>query len=57
MDNKEMYNHIANLCKHWNGVVDICNWQGGDSHVSPHTGDNAQQRKTTLLETLAWFSR
>jgi hypothetical protein len=52
MDNKEMCNHIANLCKHWNGVVNNSNYC-----VSPHTRDNAQQRQTTLLETLAWFSR
>jgi hypothetical protein len=22
---KGMYNHVADLCKHWNAVVDICN--------------------------------
>ncbi len=57
MNHKEMYNHIANLCKHWNGVVDICNGQDGNCCVSPHTHDNAQQRQTTLLKILAWFSR
>jgi hypothetical protein len=57
MDNKEMYNHIANLYTHWNGGVDTCIGRDGNSCVSPHTHDNAQQRQTILLETLAWFSR
>ena len=52
IDNKEMYNYIPNLCKHWNGVVDICNGWDGNSCVSPHVHDNAQQRQTTLLETM-----
>jgi hypothetical protein len=42
MDNKEMYNHIANLCEHWNGGVDTCIGRDGNSCVSPHTHDNAQ---------------
>ncbi len=57
VDNKDMYNNVANLCKHWNGVVNICNGQDGNCRDSPHTRDNAQQRQTTLLETLAWFGR
>ena len=42
LDNKDMYNHVTNLCKHWNGVVDICNGRDGNCWVSPHTRDNAQ---------------
>ena len=36
----------------WNEVVDICNGRRG-----PHSPTNAIQRQTSLLETLAWFSR
>ena len=25
LQKKGMYNHVADLCEHWNGVVDICN--------------------------------
>jgi hypothetical protein len=26
---KGMYNHVADLCEHWNSVVDVCNgWDG-----------------------------
>jgi hypothetical protein len=52
LQKKGMYNHVADLCEHWNGVVDICN--GRDR---PHMPCNAAQRKTVLFETLAWFSR
>jgi hypothetical protein len=52
LHNKGMYNHVADLCEHWNSVVDICNgWEG------PHSPENAQQRQTSLLKTLAWFSQ
>jgi hypothetical protein len=51
LHNKGMYNHVTDLCEHWNSVVDICNgWDG------PHSPENAQQRQTSLLKTLAWFS-
>ncbi len=49
---KGMYNHVADLCEHWNGVADICNSQDG-----LHMPGNAAQRQTVLLEMLAWFSR
>ena len=49
---KGMYNHVADLCKHWNSVVDICNGRDG-----PHSPVNAQERQSTLLKTLAWFFR
>jgi hypothetical protein len=57
IDNEEIYNHIANPCKHWNGVVGICNGQDDNCCVSPYTPDNAQQRETTLLETIACLSK
>jgi hypothetical protein len=47
-----MYNHVADLCEHWNAVVDICNgWDG------PHSPNNAAMRQSRLLDTLVWFSR
>ncbi len=49
---KGMYNHVADLCEHWNSVVDICNGRDG-----PHSPVNAQERQSTLLKTLAWLSR
>jgi hypothetical protein len=49
---KGRYNHVADLCEHWNGVVDICNGQDG-----PHMPGNAAQWQTVLLKMLAWFSR
>ena len=52
LQKKGMYNHVADLCEHWNGVVDICNGRDG-----PHMPGNAAQRQTVLLESLAWFSR
>ena len=36
----------------WDEVVDICNGRRG-----PHSPANATQRQTSLLETLAGFSR
>jgi hypothetical protein len=50
--NKSMYNHVADLCEHWNEVVDICNGRHG-----PHSPDNAVMRQTRLMDTLVWFSR
>jgi hypothetical protein len=53
LNNKGMYNHVADFCERsWNEVVDICN-----GRHSPHSPANATQRQTSLLETLAWFSR
>jgi hypothetical protein len=52
LQKKGMYNHVADLCEHWNDVVDICNGRDG-----PHMPGNAAQRQTVLLKTLAWFSR
>jgi hypothetical protein len=50
--NKGMYNHVADLCKHWNDVIDICNgWDG------PHSPDNAAMRQSCLFDTLVWFSK
>jgi hypothetical protein len=52
MDNKDMYNHVANLCKRLNGVVEMCNGWDGYCQDSPNTcGGNALQRQTPLLET------
>ena len=47
-------NHVADICERWNEVVDICNGRRG-----PHSpaNANATQRQTSLLETLAGFSR
>ena len=50
--NKGMYNHVANLCEHWNYVVDICNGRDG-----PHSPDNAAMRQSRLFDTLVWFSK
>jgi hypothetical protein len=47
LQKKGMYNHVADLCEHWNGVVDICNGRDG-----PHMPGNAAQRQTVLLKTL-----
>jgi hypothetical protein len=47
-----MYNHVADLCEHWNAVVDICNGREG-----PHSPNNAAMRQSCLLDTLVWFSR
>jgi hypothetical protein len=44
--------HVADFCEHWNEVIDICNRRRG-----PHSPANASQWQTSLLETLAWFSR
>jgi hypothetical protein len=52
LNNKGMYNHVADFCERWNEVIDICNGRRG-----PHSPANATQRQTSLLETLAWFSR
>jgi hypothetical protein len=52
LQRKGMYNHVADLCEHWNGVVDICNGRDG-----PHMPGNAAQQQTVLLKMLAWFSR
>jgi len=52
LNTKGMYNHVADLCEHWNSVVDICNGRDG-----PHSPVNAQERQSTLLKTLACFSR
>ena len=52
LNKKGMYNHVADFCEHWNEVVDICNGRWG-----PHSPANATQQQTSLLETLAWFSR
>ena len=52
LQKKGMYNHVADLCEHWNDVVDICNGRDG-----PHMPENAAQRQTVFLKTLEWFSR
>jgi hypothetical protein len=52
LHNKGMYNHVADLCEHWNSVVDICSGRDG-----PHSPEDAQQWQTSLLKTLAWFPR
>ena len=49
---KGMYNHIADLCEHWNAINDICNGQD-----RTHSPDNAAMRQTCLLDTLVWFLR
>jgi hypothetical protein len=43
---------IADLCKHWNYVVDVCNGRDG-----PHSPDNAAMRQSCLFDTLVWFSK
>jgi hypothetical protein len=49
---KGMYNHVKDLCEHWNAVIDICNgWDG------PHSPNNAAMRQFCLLDTLVWLSR
>ena len=50
LNNNGMYNHVTDICERWNEVVDICNGRRGPPA-------NATQRQTSLLETLAWFSR
>ncbi len=49
---KGMYSHVADLCEHWNKVVDIGNGRHG-----PHSSDNAVMWQTCLLDTPVWFSR
>ena len=50
--NKNIYNHVADLCEKWNVVVDICNGKDG-----PHSPANAVERQTQLLDILDWFSK
>ena len=52
LHNKGMYNHVVDLCEHWNYVVDTCNGQDG-----PHSPDNAAMRQSCLFDTLVWFSK
>ena len=49
--NKNMYNHLADLCDNWNTFFDITNGKDG-----PHTPTNAKERQQKLLATLKWFS-
>ncbi len=49
--NKNMYNHLADLCENWNTLFDITN--GKDE---PHTPTNARERQQKLLVILKWFS-
>jgi hypothetical protein len=51
LHNKGIYKHVADFCKRWNVVVDICNGRDG-----PHSPDNAEHQQSCLLEALAWFS-
>lgn len=51
-ENKNMYNHLADLCQYWDVVVDICN--GRDD---PHTPKNASARQSMLLDILNWFTK
>jgi hypothetical protein len=45
--------HTANLCNHWNDVVDLCNGQFG-----PHTPENVIDRQKHFLmsSTTYYFS-
>lgn len=47
----EMYQHVRDLCRNLNMVVDICNGRDG-----LHTPENAAERQGRLLEILQWFS-
>ena len=51
MDNKVVYNHLADLCEKWNDVIDICNGRDG-----PHSPENGLERQKILLDVLNWFS-
>jgi hypothetical protein len=51
LQEKGMYQHVRDLCRNMNMVVDICNGRDG-----PHTPDNAADRQKCLLEILRWFS-
>ena len=55
--NKGILNHTADLCEKWNLVVDICNGRAQGGKLSPHTPANANERITTLLDVLKWFSK
>ena len=57
LSNKNIYNHLANLCEKWNDVVDICNGVDDERKDSYHTPKNAKERQTKLLDTLDWFTR
>ncbi len=52
LNNKGMYNHIADLCECWSEVNDICNGRDG-----PHSPENAYQRQAILSKTYVWFCR
>jgi hypothetical protein len=40
---KGMYNHVVDLCEHWNAIIDICNgWDG------PHSPNYAAMRQSCL---------
>ena len=56
LSNKGMYNHSADLCKHWNTVVDICNGRKTtENEPGDHTPENGRERQKNLLDILAWF--
>jgi hypothetical protein len=57
MKKKGIYSHLANMCEHWNVVVDICNGRDGANRNSPHTPANASKRQTILLKALDFFCR
>ncbi|EJK46778.1 hypothetical protein THAOC_34538 [Thalassiosira oceanica] len=50
IENKGVYNHLANFCDNMNTVIDICNGRDG-----PHTPENAVERQTLLLEKMQYF--
>ena len=50
--NKNRYHHLANLCDHWDQLLNVTNGRDG-----PHTPENAIQRQTELLDILDWFSK
>ena len=51
-ENRNIYNHLADLCQYWDVVVDICNGRDG-----PHSPDNASDRQHMLLHILNWFTK
>ena len=52
LENKQMYNHLADLCDKWDLVVDICNGRDG-----AHSPENARTRQMVLLDVLSWFTK
>ena len=51
LNNKGVYNYLADLYENWSMVVELCNAKG-----SPHTRGNGYKRQLQLLGILRCFT-